>query len=78
MRAREGEDIPLAYLQNCHKYHEAWMDSVGGHQNITSRERGVCGGWRRKHKHKEDGENKAKTTRKTKPVNLSLHFFNVI
>lgn len=25
-RAREGEDIPLAYLENCHKYHEAWMN----------------------------------------------------
>ncbi len=24
-RGRIGEDIPLAYLQNCHKYHEDWL-----------------------------------------------------
>lgn len=24
-RAREGEDIPLAYLQTCHDYHEKWL-----------------------------------------------------
>ena len=26
-RAREGEDIPLAYLRNCHLYHEAWLST---------------------------------------------------
>lgn len=26
-RAREGEEIPLDYLENCHKYHEEWIDS---------------------------------------------------
>ena len=24
-RAREGEDIPLEYLKNCHGYHEEWL-----------------------------------------------------
>lgn len=24
-RAREGEDIPLSYLQTCHEYHEKWL-----------------------------------------------------
>jgi deoxyadenosine/deoxycytidine kinase len=24
-RGRTGETIPLAYLQNCHKYHEEWL-----------------------------------------------------
>ena len=24
-RGRAGETIPLAYLQNCHKYHEEWL-----------------------------------------------------
>jgi len=26
-RAREGETIPLAYLENCGKYHNEWMES---------------------------------------------------
>jgi deoxyadenosine/deoxycytidine kinase len=24
-RGRPGEDIPIAYLKNCHKYHEDWL-----------------------------------------------------
>jgi deoxyadenosine/deoxycytidine kinase/ribonuclease HI len=27
IRAREGETIPLDYLQKCHKYHEEWLES---------------------------------------------------
>ena len=26
-RNRKGETIPLAYLQNCHKYHEEWLNN---------------------------------------------------
>ena len=25
-RAREGEEIPLEYLKECHEYHEKWLD----------------------------------------------------
>ena len=25
-RAREGEEIPLEYLKECHEYHERWLD----------------------------------------------------
>ena len=25
LRARQGENIPFEYLQNCHKYHEEWL-----------------------------------------------------
>lgn len=28
-RARKGETIPLSYLENCHKYHEEWMEQKG-------------------------------------------------
>jgi deoxyadenosine/deoxycytidine kinase/ribonuclease HI len=27
IRAREGETIPLDYLQKCHKYHEDWLET---------------------------------------------------
>ena len=27
IRAREGETIPLEYLQKCHKYHEEWLET---------------------------------------------------
>ena len=27
IRAREGETIPLEYLQKCHKYHEDWLET---------------------------------------------------
>ena len=26
IRSRPGEDIPLSYLQNCHHYHEQWIN----------------------------------------------------
>jgi deoxyadenosine/deoxycytidine kinase len=26
-RAREGENIPLEYLKNCHYYHDAWLNN---------------------------------------------------
>ena len=29
IRARQGEIVPLEYLQNCHSYHERWLDSSG-------------------------------------------------
>lgn len=28
IRAREGENIPIEYLQKCHKYHEDWLSSI--------------------------------------------------
>ena len=27
LRNRKGETIPLSYLQNCHKYHEDWLNN---------------------------------------------------
>jgi deoxyadenosine/deoxycytidine kinase len=26
-RGREGESIPLHYIQKCHDYHEAWINA---------------------------------------------------
>ena len=28
IRAREGENIPIEYLQKCHNYHENWMNNI--------------------------------------------------
>lgn len=28
MRNRRGENIPLSYLENCHKYHENWLNNI--------------------------------------------------
>jgi len=28
LRAREGETIPLAYLDKCHRYHETWLSEI--------------------------------------------------
>ena len=28
IRAREGEDIPLAYLERLHEYHEKWINTI--------------------------------------------------
>jgi len=28
IRSREGETIPLKYLEKCHVYHERWLDSI--------------------------------------------------
>ena len=27
-RGREGETIPIEYVQKCHDYHEAWINDV--------------------------------------------------
>ena len=28
LRNREGENIPIEYLEKCHDYHENWMDNL--------------------------------------------------
>ena len=33
-RNRQGEDIPLAYLQRCHNYHETWLANDGNWEKI--------------------------------------------
>ena len=27
IRAREGENIPIEYLEECHRYHEEWIEA---------------------------------------------------
>ena len=39
-RARDGECIPLEYLENCHKYHEEWLNL----ENQTYREKIIIQG----------------------------------
>lgn len=34
-RSRPGEIIPLSYLENCHSYHEKWMDSITSTGNLN-------------------------------------------
>jgi hypothetical protein len=33
-RSRQGETIPLDYLQKCHLYHENWLKKVEGHKRV--------------------------------------------
>jgi len=33
MRSRKGEEIPLEYLENCHAYHENWLNNEVVNQN---------------------------------------------
>ena len=34
-RARNGENIPLEYLKNCHSYHENWMNTLPTNQILV-------------------------------------------
>lgn len=34
-RSREGENIPLSYLENCHDYHEKWLDTHPTNRLLT-------------------------------------------
>jgi deoxyadenosine/deoxycytidine kinase len=34
-RAREGENIPLEYLKNCHEYHENWLQQEKANMVLT-------------------------------------------
>ena len=34
-RARDGEIIPIEYLENCHKYHEDWLKHTNKEKVIT-------------------------------------------
>ena len=43
-RNRKGENIPLAYLENCHKYHENWLTyesvpvlTLNGNKNFSTK-----------------------------------------
>ena len=33
-RSRQGETIPLAYLEKCHTYHENWLKTVDTHKCV--------------------------------------------
>ena len=38
-RNRKGETIPLAYLEECHRYHELWLsDALTFQANVGERE----------------------------------------
>lgn len=34
IRSRKGEHIPLEYLENCHNYHETWLNSISSSQKM--------------------------------------------
>ena len=38
IRAREGENIPIEYLQKCHNYHEDWLSSIENKLTIEANE----------------------------------------